>query len=99
MSEENPSPPLHVDIVLDGTRRRIDVQPGETVLQAARRAGIEPPTSCESGFCGCCMAKLAAGKVHMLVNDFLGARELEEGWVLTCQAVPEDSDVVIEYPE
>ena len=94
------SGPLHkVELTLDGARHVIEVREGEAVLHAAKRAGLEPPSSCESGFCGCCMAKLVRGKVHMLHNDFLSAGEVEEGWVLTCQAVPETADCEVEYPE
>lgn len=92
--------PLHrVEISLDGARHTLEVREGETVLHAAKRAGLEPPASCESGFCGCCMAKLVRGRAHMLQNDFLSASELEDGWVLTCQCVPDDKDVVVEYPD
>lgn len=88
-----------VELMLDGAAQVIEVREGETVLHAAKRAGLEPPSSCESGFCGCCMAKLLRGKARMLHNDFLSAAELEEGWVLTCQAVPETDDCSVEYPE
>jgi 3-ketosteroid 9alpha-monooxygenase subunit B len=88
-----------VRLSLDGAEHTIEVREGETVLHAAKRAGLEPPSSCESGFCGCCMARLGCGKVHMLHNDFLSPAELEEGWVLTCQSVPETDDVAVEYPE
>jgi 3-ketosteroid 9alpha-monooxygenase subunit B len=94
------SGPLHkVALSLDGEQHVIEVREGEAVLHAAKRAGLEPPSSCESGFCGCCMAKLLRGKVHMLHNDFLSAGEVEEGWILTCQAVPETGDCEVEYPE
>jgi len=88
-----------VELVLDGAKQVIDVRDGETVLHAAKRCGLEPPSSCESGFCGCCMAKVGRGRVRMLVNDFLSASEVEEGWTLTCQAVPETDDTQIEYPD
>ena len=88
-----------VEVSLDGARQTIEVREGETVLHAAKRCGLEPPSSCESGFCGCCMARLARGKVHMLNNDFLSPAELDEGWVLTCQSVPDTDDVAVEYPD
>ena len=92
--------PLHkVEMSLDGAQQVLEIREGETVLHAAKRAGFEPPSSCESGFCGCCMAKLTRGKVRMIQNDFLSAAEIEEGWVLTCQAVPETEDCAVEYPE
>jgi 3-ketosteroid 9alpha-monooxygenase subunit B len=88
-----------VTIHLDGQRHELLVRPGETVLAAAKRAKLEAPFSCESGFCGCCMATLKRGACHMKVNDFLQPDEIEEGWVLTCQAVCESDEVEIEYPD
>jgi 3-ketosteroid 9alpha-monooxygenase subunit B len=92
--------PLHRAAVhLDGERKDLEVREGETILHAARRCGLEPPFSCESGFCGCCMAKLKAGRVRMLNNDFLSPAEIEEGWVLTCQSIPETPEVEVEYQD
>lgn len=59
-----------------------------TILQTARALDLTPPYGCEAGNCGSCMAMLKEGEVLMHVNDALTDEEVEEGWVLTCQAVP-----------
>ncbi|WP_068273003.1 ferredoxin--NADP reductase [Aldersonia kunmingensis] len=69
---------------------------GETILESARRAGLAPPFSCEAGNCATCIAKLLDGKATMRVNDALDEDEVEEGYILTCQAVP-DCTVVVDY--
>ena len=84
---------------LDGATRSVPLAADQTILQAAKSAGANPPFSCESGFCGCCMAKLLKGRVSMLHNDFLSPEEIEEGWVLTCQSVSQDGDCEVEYPD
>ena len=86
-------------IRLDGAEHEIDVRPGETIVQAARRAGLEPPTSCEEGYCACCMARLREGAGQMKANDVLTPAQLAEGWVLTCQLVPSSPRLRIEYPD
>ncbi|HVH08144.1 MAG TPA: ferredoxin--NADP reductase [Myxococcota bacterium] len=86
-------------IRLDGAERDVDVKPGETIVQAARRAGLEPPTSCEEGYCACCMARLREGAGEMKANDVLTPSQLAEGWVLTCQLCPTTKRVRIEYPD
>jgi hypothetical protein len=43
------------------------------------------------------MALLVEGEVTMRVNNALDADEIEEGWVLTCQAVPTSREVTIDY--
>jgi 3-ketosteroid 9alpha-monooxygenase subunit B len=91
--------PEKITIVLDGREHEVPYQAGERVLEAARRAGLDPPFSCEEGYCSCCMAKLAAGQVKMAANDCLTRDLLDEGWVLTCQSRCVSRDVRIEYPD
>jgi ferredoxin len=70
---------------------------GETLLESARRAGLSPPFSCEAGNCGTCMAKLTEGSATMRTNDVLEDDELADGYILTCQAVPDTSAVTVQY--
>jgi ferredoxin-NADP reductase len=86
-------------IVIRLGRRKhiIGYEPGDTILDAARRAGLSPPFSCAQGNCATCMAHLDAGKVTMRANNALSADEVEAGWVLTCQAIPMSREVVIDY--
>jgi len=83
-------------IRLDGRKQRVAYEPGDTILDAARRAGVKPPFQCQMGSCGTCMAHLE-GKAAMRVNNALGADEVEEGWVLTCQAIPLSREVSVDY--
>ncbi len=73
--------------------------PGDTVLEAARRADLNPPYSCQQGNCATCMAMLTEGSVTMRVNDALTPAEVEEGWVLTCQSLPQSQSVSIVYED
>jgi len=82
---------------LDRRKHRVGYQPGDTILEAARRAGLKPPFSCQAGSCGTCMAHLDEGKATMRVNNVLDTGEVEEGWILTCQAIPTSREVVIDY--
>jgi 3-ketosteroid 9alpha-monooxygenase subunit B len=91
--------PESITVVLDGAEHRIPYEAGERVLEAVRRAGLEPPFSCEEGYCSCCMAKLVAGRVQMVTNDCLTQELLGEGWVLTCQSQCLSKAIRIEYPD
>jgi ferredoxin len=88
-----------VTIVLDRKTASVKMVAGETLLDAARRAGMGPPFSCEAGNCGTCMAKLTEGSATMRVNDALDEDEVAEGYVLTCQAVPDTSCIKVSYDE
>ncbi|MGA9489363.1 MAG: ferredoxin--NADP reductase [Mycobacterium sp.] len=70
---------------------------GETLLESARRAGLSPPFSCEAGNCGTCMAKLVDGAATMRTNDVLEDDEIADGYILTCQAVPDTPSITVLY--
>ncbi len=88
-----------ITIHLDGNTASVAPKPGETLLECARRAGLAPPFSCEAGNCGTCMALLKQGTATMRVNDALTEDEVEEGYVLTCQAVPDTPSITVDYDE
>ena len=87
---------VNFTVTLQASGKRFDVAAGETVLDAARRAGLALPYSCLSGVCGSCKATLIAGDYHYPRNppSALNAAEVARHQVLLCQAVPR-SDLVI----
>jgi ferredoxin len=85
-------------IQLDGKKVAAPLRQGETILEIARHAGMSPPFSCEAGNCGTCMAKVTEGSATMRVNDALDDDEVDDGYVLTCQAVP-DGPLSVTYDE
>lgn len=86
-----------VTILLDRQKASVNRVANETLLDSARRAGLSPPFSCEAGNCGTCMAKLVEGRATMRVNDALDDDEVAEGYILTCQGVPDTESVTVEY--
>lgn len=88
-----------VSIVLAGKRRTVPRHSGETLLESARRAGLMPPFSCESGNCGTCIAHVTEGEAKMRVNNALDDDEVTEGWVLTCQGEPVTPDITVVYED
>jgi CDP-4-dehydro-6-deoxyglucose reductase len=58
---------------------------GESILNAALRAGVVFPYSCRNGRCGTCKGRLISGTTTILQDELgLSARESGEGWILTC---------------
>jgi 3-ketosteroid 9alpha-monooxygenase subunit B len=86
-----------VNLILKGKKSTVAYQRGDTLLETARRGGLQPPFSCESGNCATCMALVREGNATMRVNNVLRPDEVEEGWTLTCQAVPTGRTVTVEY--
>lgn len=86
-----------VTITVDNKTDTAEHHPGTTVLQMARQLGLGPPSSCEAGSCATCMARIVEGTVTMHVNDALTPEEVDEGFILTCQAVPTSDKLEVIY--
>jgi ferredoxin-NADP reductase len=69
--------------------------PGQTILQAARGAGVRIGAACESGLCGTCRVMKLSGEVEMSHNGGILDDEIEEGYILACCSRPK-TDVQIE---
>jgi phenol hydroxylase P5 protein len=75
----------------------IEVEEGQTILDAALRQGIYIPHACGHGLCGTCKVQVLGGNVdHGVSNPFaLMDFERDEGKTLACCATLE-SDVTVE---
>ncbi len=90
-------PTRELTIVLKGKKHVVAYVAGDSLLDAARRAGLKPPFSCELGNCASCMAMVGEGRATMRANNALTPAEVAEGWVLTCQALPVGRSVKVDY--
>jgi ring-1,2-phenylacetyl-CoA epoxidase subunit PaaE len=88
-----------VKVILDGNNYEINVNEGETILEAAINANLDPPYACRVAACCSCKAKLLEGKVEMDDDEPLTEEEIEEGFILTCQSHPKTEGCVISYDE
>lgn len=88
-----------VKIILDGNEYNIQVEEGQTILDAAIEAEIDPPFACRVAACCTCKAKVLSGEVRMDDDDPLSEEEIEEGFVLTCQSHPLTQNVIVSYDE
>ena len=77
-----------VVIARAGHEHGIQVEPGQTILEAALGANLEMPFSCAMGGCGACRVHLAEGDVQMDEPNCLSRAEREQGYVLTCIGRP-----------
>jgi uncharacterized 2Fe-2S/4Fe-4S cluster protein (DUF4445 family) len=91
---------VNITFVPDG--KTIAVESGQTVLHAARKAGIHIDAPCgEQGRCGKCRVRLLEGMLAPLTAEetaLLKPAELAEGVRLSCEAVLTDH-AVIDVPE
>ncbi|MEY3367193.1 MAG: hypothetical protein RI973_348 [Bacteroidota bacterium] len=70
-----------------------------SILEAAQHAGADVPYACKAGVCCTCKAKLIAGEVDFHTNYGLMEEELQQGYILTCQALPKSAQVILSFDE
>jgi uncharacterized 2Fe-2S/4Fe-4S cluster protein (DUF4445 family) len=75
----------------------VEVSPDETLMEAARRIGIEIASACGGqGTCGRCKVRILSGKARS--KKEVGSPALARmGYVLSCQTYPEE-DLTVEIP-
>ncbi len=90
---------ITLTIVLDGKQHELHIGPDEHVLDAALNAGLDLPFTCKAGVCCTCKAKVLCGEVMMDKNFTLEAAEMDEGFVLACQARATSKQLTISFDE
>lgn len=86
-----------VKVKLDGTEFIFDSESDINILDEAIRNGADLPYSCKGGVCSTCRAKLIEGDVEMELQYALSEEEIEQGFILTCQAIPKTNKVFIDF--
>jgi ferredoxin-NADP reductase len=61
---------------------------GTTILDAATRAGVTLPSSCQEGVCGTCKTTMLSGTVDMHHAGGIRPREIERQQILLCCSTP-----------
>ena len=86
-----------VTVILNKKQYQFSTIYPQTILQAAREAGIELPYSCETGRCGTCAAVCTYGNVWMKYNEVLTDEDMKMAMVLTCTGYPVYGNVELDF--
>ena len=88
---------MSYEVTIEPLGQTIEVQEGQTILDAALRAGIYIPHACGHGLCGTCKVQVTDGEIdHGEASSFaLMDFEREEQKCLACCAIPQ-SDLTVE---
>jgi ring-1,2-phenylacetyl-CoA epoxidase subunit PaaE len=94
---DNSNPKCDVEIVLDDEQFNLSLASGQTILNAMLEKGIDAPYSCEIGNCSSCIARVLEGICGMYKCETLDEDEVEEGYILACQAYSKTKKLVISF--
>jgi ring-1,2-phenylacetyl-CoA epoxidase subunit PaaE len=88
-----------VTVLLDDEEFTFTMKQTDDILAAALRNDVDAPYSCQGGVCSSCLAKVTEGKALMAKNNILTDDEVDDGFILTCQAHPITSKISIDYDD
>ena len=98
-TSELPSGQTNIKVLVDDEEFEFEMSQEHTILEATLKQDIDAPYSCQGGICSSCIARLTEGEAKMRQNNILTDSEVAEGLVLTCQAHPTSSSVVVDYDD
>jgi 3-ketosteroid 9alpha-monooxygenase subunit B len=95
--DDDSGPAATLEVTLDGRTSVLPWPAGSRMLDVLIDQGLDPPYSCRQGICGACACLLTGGQVEMAHNEVLEDEDLNDGYILACQAVPRSAQVSISY--
>jgi ring-1,2-phenylacetyl-CoA epoxidase subunit PaaE len=98
-SAESHSGHTKITIMVDDEETTFEMSQKQTLLEAALKQGIDAPYACQGGICSSCLARISKGTAEMKKNSILTDKEVAEGLVLTCQAHPTSSEIVVDFDD
>ena len=98
----NTSPKMNtIRVVFSPLGRRIEIEAGQSLLEAAQAAGVELLAVCGgAGVCGSCRIRVVEGRITEITSEEtieLEPEDISHGFRLACRAVPL-SDCHIDVP-
>ncbi|RJO76468.1 ferredoxin--NADP reductase [Nocardia panacis] len=86
-----------VEVELDGEIHTLRWPRRQTLVDIMLAEGIDVPYSCQEGECGSCACTVLEGKVAMDNSEILDPEDIENGYILGCQAHPVTDRLRIQF--
>ncbi|TXE13016.1 ferredoxin--NADP reductase [Seonamhaeicola algicola] len=88
-----------ITVIVDDEETTFEMPQKQTILEAALDNDLDAPYSCQGGICSSCLARVKDGEATMRQNNILTENEVAEGLILTCQAHPTSTSIVVDYDD
>jgi ferredoxin-NADP reductase/predicted pyridoxine 5'-phosphate oxidase superfamily flavin-nucleotide-binding protein len=85
-----------IRVILEKSKKIIEVAKDETILDALLERGIDVPFSCKSGECKTCAVKVVSGKPQHLDNSLSDFEHEEKRLMCPCVSRSLDDDLVLD---
>lgn len=86
-----------VEVELDGQVHELSWPRKQTLVDIMLDKGLDVPYSCQEGECGSCACTVLEGKVEMGNAEILDPEDIENGYILGCQARPVTDRLKIQF--
>ncbi|TDP42668.1 ferredoxin--NADP reductase [Nocardia ignorata] len=97
VSEEEAADAATVEVELDGQVHELSWPRKQTLVDIMLDKGLDVPYSCQEGECGSCACTVLEGKVEMENSEILDPEDIENGYILGCQARPVTDHLKIQF--
>lgn len=97
VSEEEAADAATVEVELDGEKHQLRWPRKQTLVDIMIDKGLDVPYSCQEGECGSCACTVLEGEVEMDNSEILDPEDIEEGYILGCQAHPVTDQLRIQF--
>ncbi len=89
----------NITVIVDDDKATFTMSQKKSILESALEENIDAPHSCQGGICSSCIARIKEGEATMRQNNILTENEIAEGLILTCQAHPTSSKIIVDYDD
>ncbi|MFB7876384.1 MULTISPECIES: 2Fe-2S iron-sulfur cluster-binding protein [unclassified Nocardia] len=97
VSDEEAADAATVEVELDGEVHELSWPRKQTLVDIMLDKGLDVPYSCQEGECGSCACTVLEGKVEMGNSEILDPEDIENGYILGCQARPVTDHLKIQF--
>lgn len=81
-------------VAVDNHDKTLQIEAGQSVLDAVQGAGLPIIGACRTGVCGSCKCKKVSGTVNSTSQQTLSADDIEQGYFLACSSTMESDGVI-----